>query len=137
MVIDPDHFLAAAKEVYNGDPVGHQETGTRVAMGRAYYSAYLSVRRAVRRARSSPGLRLDHQNLADALETPSEPQHVQDIGARLNGLRSNRNRADYDLRSSLTRMDAGLAIHTAQQVVDTAPRCASDLDKAVRRNYSA
>lgn len=136
MTIDPDDFLTAARQVYNGDSVDDDETNARVTLGRAYYSAYLSVRRAVRTASGRQGVRLEHQELADALDSPSEPQHVQDIGARLNGLRSNRNRADYDLDDTITRMEAGLAVHDAESVVNSASQNAADILRAVHRNYS-
>ena len=120
MPVVPSDFLDAAKELYNRNAVSSSETRARTVLGRAYYAAFLEVREAIRREAGKPGWKVTHDWLPTALKQASDTS-VAEIGVYLEGLRELREKADYEISSTVTELQAGLNISSAETVLATAP----------------
>jgi uncharacterized protein (UPF0332 family) len=116
MPFNPRDFLDAARCINLRQPVPG-ESRYRSTMGRAYYSAFLAVREAIRRRFSHqhdyhPG----HFQLAEALLRHANAD-VRRLGAPLNTLRSNRAHADYKLNDAFVEDQADESIVDAERVL--------------------
>jgi uncharacterized protein (UPF0332 family) len=111
--MDPREFLRLAEILVQGTT----EVEWRSALSRAYYAAFHVARQLLMqcgftvpradRAHAYLWLRLTHAGDAD----------VQDAGSDLNGLRSDRNIADYDLGRPLLQVMAANQVYTAREII--------------------
>jgi len=133
MVFNPSDFLDIARSIYaRGAPSG-DEAHIRTAISRAYYAAYLLIRTAIREKRSDPHLQVIHKELCLDLKSCARDTDVQELGQRLDGLRSRRLDADYDLDKRLTVLDAGLMISEAENIIGKVAALARRLEACYRR----
>lgn len=116
MAFDPRKFLALAKDLYTEGSRTGDEARLRSAVSRAYYSAFLLLREAIRTERSAPRLHIEHERLARDLKVATSDLDVQEIGQRLDGLRSARGDADYKMGERPTPMKVGLMVNDAEWI---------------------
>jgi uncharacterized protein (UPF0332 family) len=110
---DPEDFIELARELYEeGNRLG-SEAKLRSSVSRAYYGAFLLICEAIKRERSAARLSIRHERLAIDLKNCPDSE-VQEFGQRLDGLRSARVEADYDMRSRPSSMQVGMAVNEAQ-----------------------
>jgi uncharacterized protein (UPF0332 family) len=120
MAIKPDDFCLVAEEMHRGVAVRAGEPRDRSTVGRAYYSAYLAVREAVRVKYKNPQFDVNHSDLRDALVASTDPD-VADVGGRLKTLFATRSRADYRLAATVSKNEAALMIANARAVLGKIP----------------
>jgi uncharacterized protein (UPF0332 family) len=97
---------------------GIREAEWRGAVGRAYYAAFHVARQLLRQCQFDvPRGEQAHAYLWLRLTNSGHPD-VEQAGRRLDQLRRDRNRADYDLGIPLDQRDALNRAQTAQDVID-------------------
>ena len=112
MIAGPDFLVLAESWINNAT-----EADWRSAVSRAYYGAFHAARRLMHdlgfavpradRAHAYLWLRLSNCGVAA----------VSRAGADLNTLRSDRNRADYDIDRTVAHADAQLQVQTARRIL--------------------
>src|SRR5207244_7709329 len=113
---------------------------SRSSVSRGYYAAFHAARELLEDLGFTvPRGERAHAYLWLRLSNCGEPQ-VQDAGRRLNTVRGQRNRADYDVRASFSRRTADGQVRIGEgiiQVLDTAilePTQITDTMKIYERN---
>ena len=115
VMIRGDEFLKLA-ERYATD---QSEADWRSAVSRAYYAAFHVARDFMTSLGFvTPRAELAHAFLWRRLGNCGLPS-LSSAGSRLNQLRGERNRADYDLNSDLAKKDAQAAVKSAAMVIAT------------------
>lgn len=101
MAFDPVEFYRLGGEIFNRQDGSEREY--RTVIGRAYYGAFLAARDKAGITSASGSIHLETAN--HYLKTNQSA-----IGNRLNGLRLQRNAADYDLSCQISSRNAGEAL---------------------------
>jgi uncharacterized protein (UPF0332 family) len=97
--MDPTEFIDAASEFLSSD----REAYLRSAVSRAYYGAFHVVRALV----VDLGVQVPRHDVHDKLRWCLKESHepiAQEVARRLNSLRVERNKADYDLAAATFRL---------------------------------
>ncbi len=121
----PRDFFALAEELIEGDTEAHW----RSAVSRGYYAAFHVARLLLGRCGFRvPESERSHKYVSDRLSNSGDPA-VNRAGLDLDGLRDERNRADYDLRRRLSRRDADDVVEAARPIIEALE--AAEADAAV------
>jgi hypothetical protein len=117
----PEEYHRVAKALYHDNrPTG--EGRNRTIAGRAYYSAYLATREALRRTHGfSEGYRPPHDILSQTLAQMDGEPDIKKLGSLLDTLRHTRVHADYKLSIELSEFDAEDAIDAATDILTLLP----------------
>jgi uncharacterized protein (UPF0332 family) len=112
MTFEPAEFLKLARQLVDASDA--TEAQLRTAVSRSYYSAFLLAReRLVARGDLRPtATGADHRHVIRTLQR--DPSR---LGRRLDLLRDQRNRADYDLPLEVTPESAKQAVDLAEWIV--------------------
>jgi uncharacterized protein (UPF0332 family) len=111
--MDGRDFLALAEQWV----LGSTEAEWRSAVSRAYYAAFHVARQLLRRCGFAvPRADQAHAYLARRLAYAGHPD-VCRAGTRLNSLRGDRNRADYDLHLPMTQAHAAAQVQIAKEII--------------------
>lgn len=95
------------------------EAEWRSAVCRAYYAAFHEARDALQSMGfATPRAELAHAYLWRRLENCGH-SGLAAAGSRLNQLRRERNRADYDVNLNVARQDAAAAVRSAEMIIKT------------------
>ena len=76
MPIAPSDFFQAANNLYQDEHVEGEETRCRTAAGRAYYAAYLAVKKALERAAGRRLGWVDHGTLSPSIHSSATALNV-------------------------------------------------------------
>ena len=111
--MEPLEFLDVAKELHDsGD-----EAKRRTSIGRAYFALFNYLRAKVSPVRPVPQTDDAHRAVAYYL-TEANNQRLRRIGQSLHNLRSDRNRADYELGENVGTRESQAAVRRAERAVD-------------------
>ncbi len=122
MPVAPRDVHEVANKLWLGTPVPKlTESCVRTVAGRAYYSAYLSTREAVRAAYGDPTYDVGHDPLAAFMIGSGQPT-LRLVGDMLKELREARELADYDLGASLKH---GAVEHLVEDALEIISRAAT------------
>jgi hypothetical protein len=116
MPITPSDFWNVADALQRGGGITGEPCSRTVA-GRAYYSAYLATREALRHQYGDPSFDVQHAMLAQSLANHGDPE-VKEIGVKLGTMHILRNRSDYHLASHIRQYDALLSVRESRRVLD-------------------
>jgi uncharacterized protein (UPF0332 family) len=130
MPVAPTDFLQVANDLKAGKKIDPKEPVDRTIVGRAYYAAFLAAREAVRSAYGKPYYQPKHKALTDGLAGASDVD-VAELGARLQTLKSLRQRADYDTHLTVTSLEAGLMCVNAAAIIRDAPKLVSRIPPGI------
>ena len=135
-MIDGAGFISLALQLAGSD----KEERLRTSVSRAYYGAYHIVRSLFESCGVLVPRRDIHNKLQWGLEQCGEKMGHQDpmeIGSKLGSLRSERNRADYNLEDATYSKQSStmLAVAMAQQIVDVLATMRSDAELAHLRPH--
>jgi hypothetical protein len=108
-LFNPIEFFDLASEL--NQRTDHSSAIARTVVGRAYYGAFLFARET---AGITVATQDSHQRTADYYLG----KRRTGIGNRLNDLRTKRNDADYELKKSVGRREAGEALKIAKRIID-------------------
>src|SRR5690348_1204103 len=133
MTIRPADFCSIAEQLYRGDRLAIDETCLRTAAGRAYYAAFLEVREAVRRKYMQPGFDVHHRTLGNELKKVGGD--VGDVGLRLLALFEKRVDADYFPGRTLSKLEVGLAIKSAQAIIAKVPSITANIPAGIPEKF--
>lgn len=101
---------------------GPKEASFRAAISRAYYGAFCTARNFAETNENPPvfrtGKTTDHKLIIEHFSKSSDPARKK-IGANLDRLRSDRNKADYDDYLHQPNSMATISIQRAQQIIKT------------------
>jgi hypothetical protein len=119
--MNPRDWLTLANDL----SVGDSEAEWRIAVGRAYYSAFHVGRELLERCRFMPpdGEQI-HGYVWLRLQSSGHPDVVRG-GGLLRTLRGNRNWADYDLHHPIDQSDAAEAVGIADTIVQILDQAAA------------
>lgn len=122
MTFSPSHFYGIAERLQVGRPIAVGEEATsRTVAGRIYYAAFIATRETLRTMNKNPSYHPGHEPLTQFLKTyPGEPE-VQKVGERLEGLRKQRQNADYELELVVGSRAVGTSMQDAKAVLDAQP----------------
>lgn len=133
MPLNPEKFADVAVSLASGrkiDPA--QEECARTAAGRAYYSAYLAVREAVRTQYGDPTFDVRHVDLTNALKRAPD-KDVKAVGTHLRALLDKRTNSDYRLNATVTQADAITSAASARSIFTVLPTLAGKLPSGIPR----
>lgn len=132
MPFDPHDFLNLAKVLCEEGRLLGDESRLRTSISRAYYAAYWLVCEVIRRERRAARLYIGHERLANDLKASGD-NDLQQLGQRLDALRSARSDADYWIHKQPNAMTAGLMVRDASHIIDKLPTLsASSLNTSFR-----
>lgn len=115
-----DYLTLAENLVHNPSSPGPKEASLRAAISRAYYGAFCNARNFAEAKEKPPifrtGKASDHKLIIDHFTRSLDPVRKK-IGANLDRLRSDRNKADYDDHVRQPNSIATTSIRRAQQII--------------------
>ena len=107
--MDPRNFMDVAHGLLG---VASKEAHLRTSISRSYYAQFLSIRdRLIITGFSLPKTN-EHRAIIDELNRRGQTK----LGARLNNLRQQRRKADYEMDKKIIHKDATLAYRLAGEV---------------------
>src|SRR6266566_9003107 len=131
MPVAPRDFHEVASKLWQGTPVPKlTEPCVRTVAGRAYYSAYLSTREALRAAYGDPTYDVEHTPLATFMIGAGRP-NLKLAGAMLKELRVARELADYELGATLKHSSAEHLVDDALEIISLAPTLQAEFAAAL------
>lgn len=104
MAFEPVQFYELASALYHDQP--DNEAARRTVVSRAYYGAFLA-------ARECSGVTTTTASVHEAVIRQFHERRQTKVANRLGELRKLRNEADYDLRTTVTSLQAGKALERA------------------------
>jgi len=111
--MDFRYYLSVATTLVNGSV----EAEWRSAISRAYYAAFHVARQLLLgMSFRVPSADRAHGHLWMRLANAGQPD-VEDAGNRLNALRRDRNRADYDAHVSVNQASARVHVRRAEEII--------------------
>ena len=120
MPVTPVDIHDVASRLWQGTAVPKQKEATvRSVVSRAYYSAYLSTREAVRAAYSNPVWEVRHAPLAAFMVGSGKPT-LSIAGNQLKELLEARKLADYDLGWTVQHGDVEHLVDNAAEIIGKA-----------------
>ncbi len=131
MAVAPQGFHDVASKLWQGTPVAKlSEPCVRTVAGRAYYSAYLSTREALRAAYADPTYDVEHTPLATFMIGAGQPT-LKLAGGMLKELREARELADYDLGVTMRHAAAEHLVDDALEIISLAATLRAEFKAAL------
>lgn len=134
MASSPEDFVALGERLLSGD----SEVEWRVACHVAYYAAFHQCRDEIDAIGIPMRPKRRHENVIDAYKdfAPGSRRlhrhqlEIRTVGMRLKQLGSWRNRADYELKQTITRGHAEIALGTSKDILQSVRRVIQDVSTA-------